>query len=97
MVPCSDKRHSKFIHVDTPVTPATSSTSSDNITVGGASSNPLTENMSRASTSAFGNSIYIPIVPVCVNGDRVFALLDTGSTNTFVTESLAKRLKLSGS
>ena len=79
------------------MTPATSSTSSDNITVGGATSNPLAENASSASTSAFGNSIYLPIVPVCVNGNRVFALLDTGSTNTFVTEGLAKRLKLSGS
>ena len=96
-VPGCGKRHSKFIHIDTPVTPATSSTSSDNITVGGASSNPLAENARSASTSAFGNSIYLPIVPVCVNGNKVFALLDTGSTNTFVTEGLAKRLELSGS
>ena len=32
-----------------------------------------------------------------VNSNRVFALLDTGSTNIFVTENLAKRHKLSGS
>ena len=96
-VPGCDKRHSKFIHIDTPATPATSSVFSDNSIVGCTTSNPLTENASSASTNAFGNSIYLPIVPVHVNGNRVFALLDTSSTNTFVNESLAKRLKLSGS
>ena len=85
------KRHSKFIHTD--VTPGANGSS--NVSVGGAtggSGNSVT----NGSTIAFGNSVYLPIVPLCVNGVKVFALLDTGSTNTFITASLAKRLNLSG-
>ena len=37
----------------------------------------------------------MPIVPVLVNnGHKVFALLDTGSTSTFITEKLTSRLEL---
>ena len=43
------------------------------------------------------NNVYLPIVSVNVNGTlRVNALLDTGSTNTFMSSSLANQLQLSG-
>ena len=85
------KRHSKFIHAD--VTPGANG--SRNVSVGGATGGS-DNSVTNGSTSAFGNSVYLPIVPLCVNGVKVFALLDTGSTNTFITASLAKRLNLSG-
>ena len=43
------------------------------------------------------SSVYLPIVPVIINDQcKVYALLDTGSTNTFVTQRLATQLKLKG-
>ena len=43
------------------------------------------------------SSVYLPIVPVRINGQcEVYALLDTGSTNTFVTQRLATQLHLKG-
>ena len=41
--------------------------------------------------------MYLPIVPVIINDKcKVYALLDTGSTNTFVTQRLDTQLKLNG-
>ena len=44
------------------------------------------------------SNVYLPIVPVVLNGHReVYALLDTGSTNTFVTQRIAAEMNLDGS
>ena len=44
-----------------------------------------------------GNRVYLPLVTVLVNGhEPAVALLDTGSTNTFITERLASKLSLQG-
>jgi hypothetical protein len=41
--------------------------------------------------------VYLPIVPVIVDDKcEVYALLDSGSTNTFITQRLASRLNLKG-
>ena len=42
--------------------------------------------------------MYLPIVPVIVNGSSrpVYALLDSVSTNTFVTKQLAQERQLQG-
>ena len=49
-------------------------------------------------TQREGASVYLPIVPVIVNGSScpVYALLNSGSTNTFVTKQLMQKLKLQG-
>ena len=44
-----------------------------------------------------GSEVYLPMVPLIVNGKLVVnALLDSGSTNTFISESLASTLQLPG-
>ena len=49
-------------------------------------------------TMGEGANVYLPIVPVIVNGSSrsVYALLDTGSTNTFITKQLAQQFHLQG-
>ena len=48
-----------------------------------------------ANVSSISTNVLMPIVPVLVNnGQEVFALLDTGSTSTFITERLTSRLGL---
>ena len=43
------------------------------------------------------NSMLLPIVPVTINGEfETYALLDTGSTNSFCSRHLATKLNLSG-
>ena len=44
-----------------------------------------------------GNRVYLPLVTVLVNGhEPAVALLDTGSTNTFITDRLASKAELQG-
>ena len=52
----------------------------------------------NTATRGEGASVYLPIVPVIVNGSSrpVYALLDTGSTNTFISKQLAQQLHLHG-
>ena len=86
------RRHSKFIHTDemSPrVVPApATSLSSDPIAP--------TAPASNGNANVSGMSEYMPIVPVKVNNNAktVYALLDSGSTNTFVTSSLSSELGL---
>ena len=81
------KRHSKFLHYDT-----TNSATNQSANVQSAD-----DSVNCGSTSAFGSSVYLPIVPVLVNGVKTYCLLDNGSTNTFITETLSNRLNLQGS
>ena len=46
--------------------------------------------------SAGDHSVHMPIVPVMVNDRRVLALLDSGSTNSLISQSLATELELRG-
>ena len=85
-VPDCGKRHSKFLHSDV---------LNPNMT-GQSQSSTAVNNVNSGSTSAFGTSVYLPIVPLLVNGVQTYGLLDNGSTNSFITGSLAKRLKLNG-
>ena len=52
--------------------------------------------VSNVSTGAHGANVYLPMVAVNVNGERVLAHLDNGSTITFMSQTLASRLGLSG-
>ena len=61
---------------------------------GGRSPNVVTGSVNSCMT---GNRVYLPMVTVLVNGrEPAVALLDTGSTNTFITERLASKLSLQG-
>ena len=50
----------------------------------------------NGSISASSATVYIPMLPVLINGESVMCFLDNGSTNTFMAQSLASRLGLSG-
>ena len=52
--------------------------------------------VSNASAGTHGANVYLPMVAVKVNGERVLALLDNGSTDTYMSQTLASRLGLSG-
>ena len=84
------KRHSKFVHIAS----ATNATGKAT-TLGGESGNsqPLG---SYSSISASSATVYFPMLPVLINRESVMCLLDNGSTNTFMAQSLASRLGLSG-
>ena len=91
-MPGCGKKHTKFVHIDDPVEGVQNCTESATQT---------TSLMIRSGTvgaSASACNVYLPIVPVIVNGSyKTYALLDTGSTNSFITESLAAHLHLVGS
>ena len=93
-VPGCGRKHTKFIHIDNPVTNSNGTDSH--------ASAPGGETENRAGTN--GNIIgecastaMLPVVRVIVNNEfQAFALLDSGSTCSFISESLASRLKLTG-
>ena len=84
-VPNCGRRHTKFIHVDEQVP----TDQADNTIV-------TNDSASSGNTSAFGSSVFLPIVPILVNGVGVNALLEKGNTNSFLTESSATKLNLNG-
>ena len=89
-VPGCGKKHTKFVYVDTHI---------DDIPVDSVADrgSPVPDNVVNTSnTNASGTNVYLPIVQMLVNGKRINALLDKGSTNTFITESLASSLNLKG-
>ena len=92
-VPGCGRKHTKCLHVyhdnvDQVTNADNYSNDNDSNQLGVAS------NMSVNRTCS---SVYLPIVPVIINDQfKVCALLDTGSTNTFVTQQLATQLKLKG-
>ena len=92
-VPGCGRKHSKFLHVYRD--------NVDPVTNAGYHSNDNDSNQlgvaSNMSVNRTCSSVYLPIVPVIINDQcKVYALLDTGSTNTFVTQQLATKLKLKG-
>ena len=89
-MPGCGKRHSKFVHIDS----ATNATG--NATAPGGESGNSQPTGTNGSISASSATVYIPMLPVLINGESVMCLLDNGSTNTFMEQSLASRLGLSG-
>ena len=86
-VPNCSRKHSELLHTDTAnVVHDDVMQVNDSIQV------------CNIATEGEGASVYLPIVPVIVNGSSrpVYALLDTGSTNTFITKQLAQQLHLQG-
>ena len=82
-VPNCSRKHSELLHTDTV---DADNAVHDNIKV------------SNIATQREGASVYLPKVPVIVNGSScpVYALLDSGSTNTFVTKQLVQKLQFQG-
>ena len=55
------------------------------------------KSMNNASGNIKETNVYVPMVKVRINNAvEAWALLDTGSTNSFITEKLATQLKLKG-
>ena len=97
-------RHSKFIHLDQfprvdgasmsdnsvslPATPATTFRH-------GSASNACIDSHDRVQFSS-DLAVYLPIVPVIVNGSQsiTYALLDSGSTHSFISQSAVSQLGL---
>ena len=86
-----NKKHSIWLHVNQ----ARSSIQSNiNNNDGTQSLNVVTGTVNSCMT---GNRVHLPLVTVLVNGhEPALALLDSGSTNTFITERLASKLGLAG-
>ena len=82
-VPNCNRKHSELLHTDTV---DDDNAVHDDIQV------------CNIATQREGASVYLPLVPVIVNGSSypVYALLDSGSTNTFVTKQRVQKLKLQG-
>ena len=82
-VPNCSRKHSELLHTDTV---DADNAVQDNIQV------------SNIATQREEASVYLPVVPVIVNGSScpVYALLDSGSTNIFVMKQLVQKLQLQG-
>ena len=105
-VPGCGRKHTKFIHVDNDS--QTSNSQTANVINSTSSANAAVQDVTNGNVNncaevgnnvnAVFSQVYLPIVPVVINGDyEVYALLDTGSTSTFLTHELVSRLKLGGS
>ena len=111
-VPACGKKHSRFIHVDPVPQPSAvfQVTRTSNLSAGnsGAGNNGAHAAGNSGNIAASGNvssvfanchkgNAYLPIVLVIVNGNFIaHALLDTSSTNTLMSESLANKLTIPG-
>ena len=92
-VPECGQKHSKCIHVDENVGTAVTQTISNALRNDAPTAGQVINN---GSVSASGASVYLPLVEIDVNGKKVLGLLDSGSTNTFISQALASKLNLSG-
>ena len=106
-VPGCGQKHSRFIHIDPQQTGASGPAHNiGNVQNVPAQSQPSDAgNGSSVSQVSVGNvcadelnaNMFMPIVEVTVNGTlKTCALLDSGSTNSFITKSLAEKLNLPG-
>ena len=87
-------KHSKFLHIDRADDAGNGAAAAEN-------SFDDHTNTKRVINSAFSNGrdtmVYVPMVQVIINEyTKVWALLDTGSTNTFISHALASKLGLKG-
>ena len=85
------RKHSKFLHQQTD----TSSNGSEPDPAPATDTAPAVGMVSHVSASSAGTSVcaYLPIVQVLINGKYpVYALLDSASTNTLISERLAAKL-----
>ena len=95
-MPGCGRKHTKFIHVDDVVSDVTQARSNSHDSSNGTSDNHV--NVGSVHVHENCSNVYLPIIPVVLNGHReVYALLDTGSTNTFVTQRIAAEMNLDGS
>ena len=106
-IPGCGQKHTRFIHIDPPQPgasgPAHNVGNAQNVA---AQSQPSEAgNGSSVSQVLVGNvcadelnaNVFMPMVEVTVNGTlTTYALLDSGSTNSFITKSLAEKLNLPG-
>ena len=102
-VPGCGQKHTRFIHIDPPQPgasgPAHSVGNVQNVAVhsqpsdagnGNSVSQVLVGNVCADELNA---NVFMPMVEVTVNGTlKTYALLDWGSTNSFITKSLAEKL-----
>ena len=97
-VPDCGKKHTKFLHTDPrPRSPSKGANSETRGATGNGNANDATGNVvNLGSMSAFGSTVYMPIVPIVVNGKSVLGLMVSGATNTVISQNLAKELCLSG-
>ena len=89
-VPNCSRNHLELLHTDT--------VDDDNVVHDDVMQVNDSIQVCNIATKEEGASVYLPIVPVIVNGSSrpVYALLDSGSTNTFITKQLAQQLRLQG-
>ena len=82
------RKHSKFLHFD----------SAGNDIPPENDSNCVTSEVANNACGNLEGSVYVPMVLVTVNGKAcTWALLDSGSTNSFISAKLAEDLHLKGS
>ena len=86
-VPGCGQKHTKFLHIETRDTGTVSSNESDQPQV--------TNGLLQCAAMASG-TVYLPIVPIKINESSVsvYALLDSGSTNSFISQRLVSQLSL---
>ncbi|KAJ8019307.1 hypothetical protein HOLleu_42169 [Holothuria leucospilota] len=83
-VPGCGKKHTKYIHLNDNVANVSSSDTSNNVQVSNTSFHP-------------NKGTHMPLVQVLVNDAcKVYALLDSGSSNSFCSRALVRRLGLTG-
>ena len=91
--PVVERKHSKWLHLVWNKQTVSSSVN----TVTDLSSSTAGNEMESFRYTAFrtpSRTVYLPTVAVAVNGVRVYAMLDSCSTDSFVSESFAARLNL---
>ena len=94
-VPECGKRHTKFLHIE-----PNSGTRAGNVEQSrhATSKNSVNGTVNSSCLNTFDAMVYMPIIPALVNDkpERVLTLMDTGGSNTLISERLAKELQLKG-
>ena len=98
-VPECGKRHTKFLHIEpNSGTRAGNVEQSRHAADNATSTNSANGTVNSSCLNTFDATVYMPIIPVLVNDkpEPVLALMDTGGSNTLISERLAKELQLKG-